>query len=82
MITTGPVVSSTTTVVSNEDVLMVVEIPVVPVLNPIDNSRLQINQKRSWDVVLVIRLVKKHIFSITSLIYHQIKSQISSIRIN
>lgn len=68
MIATGPVITSTTTVVSNEDVLMVVEVPVVPVLNPIDNSRLQINEKRSWDVVLVIRLVKKHIFSITSLI--------------
>jgi len=53
--------------VSNEDILVIIEIAVITILNTIDDSRLQINEESSWDIVLVIRLVKKHIFSITSL---------------
>ena len=42
MISTGLVVPGTTTVLSNKYVLMVVQVPVLAILNSIDHSQLQV----------------------------------------
>jgi hypothetical protein len=67
MIPTRPVVPSTTTVLSNKYVLMVVQVPVLTVLNSIDHSWLQVNKKRPGYEVLIISLVKEDILPVTAL---------------
>jgi hypothetical protein len=67
MIPTGPVVPGTTTVLSNKYVLMVVQVPVLAVLNPIDHSRLQVNKQRPGYEVLIISLVKEDILPVAPL---------------
>ena len=67
MIPTGPVVPSTTTVLSNKYVLMVVQIPILAVLNSIDHSWLQVNKKRPGYEVLIISLVKEDVLPVTTL---------------
>ena len=51
----------------NVEVLWIVEIRVEAILNGVDDSRLQVNQEGTRDVVLVIRLVEEHIFAVVSL---------------
>jgi hypothetical protein len=67
MIPTGPVVPSTTTVLSNKYVLMVVQVPVLAVLNSIDHSWLQVNKQRPGYEVLIISLVKEDVLPVAPL---------------
>ena len=67
MISTGPVISSAASMIGDKDVFMVVEIPVFAILNAIYNSGLQIHQKSTRNVMLIISLVKEYILSIPSL---------------
>lgn len=62
MIPTGPVVPGTTTMLSDKYVLVVVQVPVLAVLDSIDHSWLQVNQQRPGYEVLIISLVKKTSF--------------------
>mmetsp|Transcript_38777 Transcript_38777/g.37120 ORF Transcript_38777/g.37120 Transcript_38777/m.37120 type:complete len:89 (-) Transcript_38777:38-304(-) len=52
---------------SHIKVLRIIEIRVQAILNPIDDSGLQINEERSRDVVLVVSLVEEHILPVVSL---------------
>jgi hypothetical protein len=67
MIPTGPVVPGTTTVLSDKYILMVVQVPVLAVLNSIDHSRLQVNKQRPGYEVLIISLVKEDILPVAPL---------------
>lgn len=51
----------------NVEILRIVEIRVEAILNGVDDSRLQVNQEGTRDVMLVIRLVEEHIFAVVSL---------------
>jgi hypothetical protein len=52
---------------SNVEILRVVEILIHPILNRVDNTGLQIDQKSARYVVLIISLIEKHIFPVVSL---------------
>jgi hypothetical protein len=49
------------------EVLRVVKVRVETVLDAVDHTRLKIDQESTGDVVLIIRLIEKHIFPIVSL---------------
>jgi hypothetical protein len=53
-------------VLGDVEVLGVVEVAVEPVLDAVDDARLQVDQQRARDVVLVVRLVEKHILPVVS----------------
>ena len=67
MIPTSPIVPGTTTMLSNKYVLMVVQVPVLAILNSIDHSRLQVNKQRPGYEVLIISLVKEDVLPVTPL---------------
>lgn len=48
-------------------ILRVIQITIQPILDAVDDSWLKIDQDCPRDVVLIIRLVKEHIFSVVSL---------------
>ena len=67
MLTFSPVIACTTTVPRDKEILRVVQILVKSILNTVNDSWLEIDQKRSSNVMLVIRLVEKYIFTVISL---------------
>lgn len=68
MIPASPVVSSSTSVICDKHILVIVQVPVLTILNTVDDAGLQINKERPWNVVLIISLVEEHILAIASLI--------------
>jgi hypothetical protein len=70
MITTSPIISCTSSMIRNEDILMIVEISIFTILDAVNHSRLEVDQQCSWYVVLIISLIEKHIFPVTSLNTH------------
>jgi hypothetical protein len=67
ILTLAPVVSSTTSVSGHEEVFGVIQVSIEPVLDTVDDARLQINEKCARDVMLVVSLVEEDIFAIISL---------------
>jgi hypothetical protein len=67
MIPTGPVVPGTTTMLSDKYVLVVVQVPVLAVMDSIDHSRLQVNKQRPRYEVLIINLVKEDVLPVAPL---------------
>ena len=59
----GPVIACATAFFAYEDVLRVVERGEVRGLDTVDHTRLQVDQQSTRDVVLVVRLVEKHVFA-------------------
>lgn len=51
----------------HEEVFRVVKVGVEAVLDAVDDSRLEINEERARDIMLVIRLVEEDIFPVVSL---------------
>jgi hypothetical protein len=51
----------------NIKVLRIVEVLIKAILNGVDDTRLQVNQKGARDIMLIISLIEKHIFSVVSL---------------
>jgi hypothetical protein len=49
------------------EVFWVVEIRVETVLNTVDDSRLEINEESSWNVMLIISLVEEDVLSVLSI---------------
>jgi hypothetical protein len=68
VITTGPVIASSTTMVCNKHILVIVQVAVLAVLNAVDDTRLQVNKQCSWNIVFIICLVKEDILAISSLL--------------
>jgi len=66
-LTISPVVSGTATMLCNIEVLRVVEVLIQAILDGIDDTRLQVDQKGARDVVLIVCLIEKHIFPVISL---------------
>jgi hypothetical protein len=62
------------------EVLRIVKVLIKAILNRIDNTRLQINQKSARNIVLIICLIEKHILSVISLcrIFLQVTFRIDS----
>lgn len=50
-----------------ENILVIIEIPVFPILNAINHPGLQVHKQCSGYVVLIISLIEEDILSITSL---------------
>ena len=63
----APIVTCSTTVARDEEVLRVVQIGVEAILDAVDHSRLQVNEQGARNVVLVVRLVEEDIFSVVAL---------------
>jgi len=63
MISTGLVVPGTTTVLSNKYVLMVVQVPVLAILNSIDHSQLQVIE--CWQLTFISHRNCKHVCTAT-----------------
>ena len=36
-------------------------------MNAVDDTGLQVDKERTWDIVLIVRLIEEHIFPIVSL---------------
>ena len=49
------------------DGLMIVKVPVFTVLYAINHPRLQIHKQSSWNIMLIVCLIEKHIFPVASL---------------
>jgi hypothetical protein len=64
MSTCSPVVACTSSVFGHVEVLWVVEVSVESVLDAIDDSRLQVDQQGSGDVMFIVSLVEEHIFPV------------------
>lgn len=77
LLTFTEVVASTAAMLRNVEVLWVVEGRVHPVLNAVDNSGFQVDQKCSWNIVLVVSLVEEDIFSVVTLCCVLLKNAIS-----
>lgn len=71
MISASPVVSSSTSVICDKHIFVIVQVSVLTVLNTVDDAGLQINKERPWNVVLIVGLVEEHILAIASLQEHQ-----------
>jgi hypothetical protein len=59
-IATGPIVASTASMLGDVDILLIVELGVRGVENPMDDSGLQIQQDSSGYIVLIICLQRGH----------------------
>ena len=66
-LTCSPVVSGTSALLGYKKVLGIVQIGIGTHLNVVDDTRLQVDQKGSRNVMLVICLVEEYIFSILAL---------------
>ena len=66
-LTFSPVVAGAASMPRHKEILRVVEVRVEPVLNAVDDSRLQVDEERAWDVMLVIRLIEEDIFAVVAL---------------
>ena len=67
MLTFAPVVSRATTVFADVEVLRVVEAGVQAILDAIDNTRLQIDQQSTRNVMLIVSLIEEDIFTVVAL---------------
>lgn len=67
-----PVVAGPAALFGYEYVLRVVQLRICAILNSINNPRLEINQQRSWYIMIVVCLVEEYIFPILDLIAHRI----------
>ena len=59
-----PVVTGAAARVGDVHILLVVEVAVFRVLNGVDDSRLEVEEQRPWDVVLVVSLVEEDVLAI------------------
>ena len=60
----GPVVSRASSVGRDEKVLHVIQVSVLGVLDRVDDARLQVEEKRARDVVIVVRLVEEDVLAV------------------
>jgi len=67
VLTLSPVVSSTTSVSGHEEVFRVIQVGIKPVLDAVDDTRLQVDHKCARNIMLVVGLIEEDIFSIVSL---------------
>jgi len=58
---------------------MIVEISIFTILDAVNHSRLEVDQQCSWDVVLIISLIEKNIFPVTSLHHFKLNNSIFGI---
>lgn len=59
-----PVVSGALATLALEHIFGVVQMPVLACHNIIDHPRLEVDQHRAGDIVVVVRLVKEHVFAV------------------
>ena len=64
VVTRGPIVARTTTMLRHEDVLRIVELRVGRVDDALDDTRLQIEQDRARNVMVVVSLVEEDVLSV------------------
>ena len=53
--------------IGHKEVLWIVQVGIESVLNTVDDSWLEINEDRPWNVMLIISLIEEHIFTIVAI---------------
>ena len=63
----GPVVSCSSSMLRDENILIVVKVLIISLLDGINDSWLKINQESPGNVVVIVCLVEKHVLPIITL---------------
>ena len=71
-VSTCPVVAGPTAFLRYVYIFRIVQLRIGAILYSVDDPGLQVNEYRSWDIMIIISLIEEHIFPIFNLITYSI----------